>query len=165
MVLLPSVGQQDKEFFFGSFLEVGHRGYDGVEIETRIYVMVAACRKQRLYDAHVLSRLMVATEEIVLASERDGTDLVLGKIVIEQKPSVVEHAHHRLPPRVGICDRFAGERTLAVADPFGLKPFPHFLHNWSGLFLPFSLAGIEVHSGLVAFMLDVVEFPYLAEEP
>ena len=90
MELLPSVGQQDKEFFFGSFLEVGHRGYDGVEIETRIYVMVAACRKQRLYDAHVLSRLMVATEEIVLASERDGTDLVLGKIVVKQKPSVIE---------------------------------------------------------------------------
>ena len=29
MVLLPSVGQQDKEFFFGSFLEVGHRGFAG----------------------------------------------------------------------------------------------------------------------------------------
>ena len=41
-------------------------------------------------DAHVLSRLMVATEEIVLASERDGTDLVLGKIVVKQKPSVIE---------------------------------------------------------------------------
>ena len=73
--------QQYPEFIFGGLLEVRHRGYDGVEVEPRIDVMVAACRQQRLYDAHVLSSLMVSAEEIVLASEGDGADLVLGEVI------------------------------------------------------------------------------------
>ena len=36
---------------------------------------------------------MVAAEEIVLASERYGADLVLGEVVVEQKASVIEHGY------------------------------------------------------------------------
>ena len=32
MELLPFMRKQDPEFIFGGFLEVGHRGYDGVEV-------------------------------------------------------------------------------------------------------------------------------------
>lgn len=46
--------------------------------------MVAACGQQRLDDAHIVGRLVVAAEHIVLVSERDGPDLVLGKIVVMQ---------------------------------------------------------------------------------
>ena len=69
MEFLPFMGKQDPEFIFGCFLEVRHRGNHGVEVKPRVDVVVAACRNQRLYHAHVLSRLMVSAEEIVLASE------------------------------------------------------------------------------------------------
>ena len=69
MELLPFMGKQDPEIIFGGFLEVRHRGYDGVEVKPWVDVVVAACRKQRLYDAHVLRRFMIAAKEIVLASE------------------------------------------------------------------------------------------------
>ena len=45
----------------------------GIESMTELrysrYVVVASGRKQRLYDAHVLRRFMIAAKEIVLASE------------------------------------------------------------------------------------------------
>ena len=69
MEFLPFMRKQDPEFIFGSFLEVRHRGYDGVEVKPRVDVVVAACRQQRLYDAHVPGRFMIAAKEIVLASE------------------------------------------------------------------------------------------------
>ena len=109
MELLPFMRKQDPEFIFGSFLEVRHRGYDGVEVKPWVDVVVAACRQQRLYHTHVLSRLMVSAEEIVLASERYWPDLVLGKVVVKQKPSVVKHTHHGVPPGIGVGDSLARE--------------------------------------------------------
>ena len=81
MELLPFMGKQDPEFNIGCFLEVRHGVNDRVEVQPRIYVVVAACRKQQLYDAHVPGRFMIAAEEIVLASEGNRPDLVLHRII------------------------------------------------------------------------------------
>ena len=107
MELLPPMWQQILEIIFGGFLEVRHRGNHGVEVKPWVDVVVAACRKQRLYHTHVLSRLMVSAEEIVLASERYRPNFVLGKVVVKQKPSVVKHTHHGVPPGIGVGDSLA----------------------------------------------------------
>ena len=91
--------------------------------------MVAARGQQRLDDAHILRGLMVAAEHVVLASERDGTDLVLGKVVVQQQPSVIKDAHHVVPACVGIGDGFAGQGAFAVAQSLSLHPFLHLFHD------------------------------------
>ncbi len=102
MVLLPSVWQQLRDVFLGGLVEVRHGGDDGVEVEPRVYVVVAAGGKQRLDYAHVFGRLVVAAGQIVLASERNRTDLVLGKVVVGQQAPVVEDSHHAVPAGVGV---------------------------------------------------------------
>ena len=72
---------------------------------------------------------MIAAEEIVPAFECNRPDLVLSEVVVGQQPSVVKHAHHGVPPRVGICDGLAGLRALAEAETLGLQPFLHLLHQ------------------------------------
>ncbi len=52
-----------------------------VEIVPGIDVMVPACGQQGAYDGHVLCCLVVAAEEVVLASQRDGADLVLDEVI------------------------------------------------------------------------------------
>jgi len=50
---------------------------------------------------------MVAAEEVVFPAQRDGTYLVLGKIVVKQESSVIEISHHVAPPCIGIGDGLA----------------------------------------------------------
>lgn len=128
MIFFPSVRQEPNQIFLRGFVEVWHRGDHGVEVKARVDIMVAACCEQRLDDAHVFSGLMVAAEHVVLSPERDGPDLVLGKVVVKQQPSVIEDTHHLVPAGVGIGDGLACQRAFAVSRPFGLHPFLHFLH-------------------------------------
>ena len=90
--------------------------------------MVAAGGQQRLDHTHVFGGLVVSAEQIVLPSERDGPDLVLGKVVVEQQLSVVDDSHHTVPAGVGIGDGLACQRASAVPQPLGLHPLLHFLH-------------------------------------
>ena len=60
--------------------------------------MVTAGCQQRLDDAHVFGRFVVAAEHIVLASERNGADLVFGKVVVKHETSIVKDTHHVVPP-------------------------------------------------------------------
>ena len=82
---------------------------------------------------------MVAAEHVVLASERDGTNLVLGKVVVGQQLSVIEYAHHVVPSGIGIGDGFTCQGAFAIPHPFGLHPFLHFLHDGPGFGLTLRL--------------------------
>ena len=129
MVPLPSMRQQPDQVFFGSFVEVWHGGNDGVEVKPGIYVMVAAGCQQRLDDAHVFDGLVVAAEHVVLASERDWPDFVLGEVVVQEQLSVVEYAHHIVPAGVGVGDGLSGQGAFAVPQSLGLHPFLHLRHD------------------------------------
>ena len=60
---------------------IGHLANDIIQIVSRIDIMVSACCQQRADDSHVLCSLMVAAEEVVLPTQRDGTYLILGYII------------------------------------------------------------------------------------
>ena len=60
---------------------IGHLAYDIIQIVSRIDIVVSACCQQRADDGHVLRCLMVTAEEVVLPAQRDGTYLILSKII------------------------------------------------------------------------------------
>ena len=62
---------------------IGHLADDIIQVESGIDIVVFACRQQRADDGHILCSLMVTAEEVVLPAQRDGTYLILGKIVIK----------------------------------------------------------------------------------
>lgn len=74
--------------------------------------MVSACGQQRDNDTHILRCLMVAAEEIVFPAERNGTDLVLGKIVVYADSSIFKVAHHVVPSNIGIACSLSEQCTL-----------------------------------------------------
>ena len=163
MLHLPLVGQQLHQLVVCRPGVIGHPGDDVVEVVPRVDVVVAAGGQQRADDRHVAGRLVVAAEEVVLPAERDGADLVLGKVVVEQQPAVLEDAHHVVPAGVGVGDGLADKRAFAVLGALGLHPQPHGLHDGLGQFLAHGLAFVGRHPGVVARMLCPVEVLYLRE--
>lgn len=165
MVFFPSMRQQLYQVRLLCFLEVWHRGDDAVEIEPWIYVMVAAGGQQRLDHTHVFGGLVVSAEEIVFASERYGADFILGKVVVDFQTTVLKNLHHVFPTGIGICDGLTGEGAFAVMDSFGLHPLLHLFHDRLRAFPSFGLSCLKVHWPCIAFMLDAIQFVYLAKEP
>ena len=68
MIFLPSVRKELDQVFLRGLVEVRHRGDDGVEVKPGIDIVVAARGQQRLGDTHVVDRLVVAAEHVVLES-------------------------------------------------------------------------------------------------
>ena len=83
---------------------IGHPADDIVEVVPRVDVVVAAGGQQRADDRHVPGGIVVAAEEVVFPAERDGADLVLGEVVVEQQPAVLEDARHVVPTGIGVGD-------------------------------------------------------------
>ena len=52
---------------------------------------------------------MVSAEEIVFPAQRDRTDLILGKVVVQQEPAVFKITHHVVPSGIGIGDGLASQ--------------------------------------------------------
>ena len=60
---------------------IRHLADDIIQVESGIDIVVSACHQQRADDGHILCSLMVTAGEVVLPAQRDGTYLVLGKII------------------------------------------------------------------------------------
>ena len=86
---------------------VWHLADDVVQIVPGIDIVVSTGCQQRADDGHVPRRFVVPTEDIVLAAQGDGTDFVLGEVVVKQQPSVIEIAHHVVPAGIGVGDGLA----------------------------------------------------------
>ena len=82
MLQLPLVWQQPDQFLPRGILHPWHLLDDVVEIGPGIDLLCLACGNQRADDGHVLGSFVAATEEIVLASERDGTDGILHEVIV-----------------------------------------------------------------------------------
>lgn len=91
----------------GILCVVRHFCDDGDEVITRIDVVGLAGGKQGADDGHVLCRLVVSTEEVILSSEGDRADGIFCQIVVNEQSAVFEIMHHVVPSGVGVGDGLA----------------------------------------------------------
>ena len=75
------MGQHLEEFLAGGVPLIGHVGDNAVEVQAGIDIVCFAGCQQRADDSHVARGFVIAAEEVVLATQRDGADFVLGKVV------------------------------------------------------------------------------------
>lgn len=90
MLQLPLVRQQLHQLLRRGTLHPGHPLDDVVEVFPGVDLLRLACGNKRADDGHVLRSFVAATEEVVLASECDGTDGILHEVLCKQKRPEVE---------------------------------------------------------------------------
>ena len=87
---------------------IRHSGDDVIQVIPGIHVVCLAGGQQGTDHGHVDGRLVVAAEEIVLSSQRDGPDDIFSQIVILKQASVLQASRHVVPSGIGIRDGFPG---------------------------------------------------------
>ena len=122
---LPFVRKQIQKFLAGRLLVIGHSGDDVIQVIPGIHVVCLASCQQGTDHRHIGRRLVVAAEEIILASQRDGPDNIFRQVVVPKQASVFQASHHVAPSGVGIRDSFAGLRPGTVPDAFRFHPCLH----------------------------------------
>ena len=81
----PFVGQQFLQSFYGAVLNAGEyirKPPKGIDLPQ------AACSQQRVDDGRMICRLVAATKEIVLASERQRAHGILRQVVVDAVSAV-----------------------------------------------------------------------------
>ena len=81
MFELPLVWQHFQQLIFGGLSLVWHISYDAVEVHAGVHIMSLACCQQRADDGHILCCLVIAAEQIVFASQSDGSDFILREVI------------------------------------------------------------------------------------
>ena len=77
--------KQIQKFLAGRLLVIGHSGDDVIQVIPGIHVVCLASCQQGTDHRHIGRRLVVAAEEIILASQRDGPDNISARLLSQSR--------------------------------------------------------------------------------
>ena len=106
----------------------------------QVGIRVMPVHARRLDQTHdgggALARAQAASEEPVLAAERDRPDTILDPVVVDWDLPVVEVTDERRPTLEAIVDRLCGCGTIGYLLPSRAEPSMEFINDGFGQFLP-----------------------------